>query len=192
MIKGVLQNIYDSSEWYSAKYAAGKAIGEPVDDKVEEWVGELEKELSAMKKGPRQVPYKVTSCPCQEEPDYHDKVFWGGGSNSREASCELGTTQHKTVYDRDVPDVETRLAAIKDLGELYRLSDYNKKAKEVIDNAFRRNSTSAVISEAGQLLGYSRLRSNINAHYIASPIVGALLGWGGAELILKAVEHFVK
>ena len=42
-----LQKLYDSSEWYSARYNAGKSLELDVDSQLESWIDNLRKNLHA-------------------------------------------------------------------------------------------------------------------------------------------------
>ncbi len=45
--RALLQDIYDSSEWYSARYAAGWALGKDLNDQFELWIETLKERLQA-------------------------------------------------------------------------------------------------------------------------------------------------
>jgi len=106
--RAALRQIYDSSEWCTARYAAGKSLGIGVDGQLEQWLEELKTELFAT----RQEPRTYTVFGGYEE---YGPKGWYGGSNRVDTSSKITTTT-------DMVDREKRLKAVRDVGGLLRLS----------------------------------------------------------------------
>lgn len=138
-----LQQIYDSSEWYSARYKAGKALDTPTEKLNEQpdlWLKELEKELDAE---------KLVHFDGPSSRNYREAV---GGTSADWRGVDLGE-----AYDAEIPDHVKRLKAIKDTAELLRFSNYNS-IKKLLQRAYDSNIVPDVRKQAGKYLGKGRFR----------------------------------
>jgi hypothetical protein len=154
-----LQNIYESSEWYSVKYAAGKALDINVDERLELWIENLRKQLHA------------------------EEVVVEGESNVYHKGSSSGGDAREAVWDEpDIigPDLKTREKAVEDIAGLLEVSGLKvfrallKEAYNIPDN----NSTIRI--KAGNALGYSNLRIWVHENPIKSIGIittGSILGY---------------
>jgi len=134
--KKQLQEIYDSSEWYSAKYIAGKDLGfkdnEP-EGRLKKWVDELKEELKA-------------EIVLQEEEGF-TKSCPSGYSGINEDNYQ-GDFYIVTKERIAKPDEEKRKKAKQDLEIL----------KKELKKTYNNSSFLEERIEAGKALGYSSLR----------------------------------
>jgi len=158
--KQQLQETYDSSDWYSARYNAGRALGirdnEP-KGRLNSWVSDLIKKLDAEIVVQEEIAdYK----PAVEAPDradyisdddYYTDVYSYANLSSNKTSIKI-VKQPRIAH----PDTSKRQQARKDLdrlrGELRKTyKNFNVGAEERI--------------EAGKLLGYSGLRIRVHEFF---------------------------
>jgi len=142
-----LQQIYDSSEWYSARYTAGSLIGEDVARNVKNWCVDFEKRLGATKieEDKNYRPYDVQSN--TENPNQNSRII--------------------------VIDVETRRNALADAIQLLKISNL-PEIQELLKNEYLNNTSDYVRVKSGKALNYSDLR--IWAHECIKGIVALAVG----------------
>ena len=143
--KQELQRVYDSSEWYSARYFARRALGDlKLENLPNLWLSELEKRVNATKTLMKEVDDGHYAEVYQEGRGYY------GGSSPKWVP---------NIIEKpfDEPDKEVRIKAIDDYKELLRLSN-SSPIKELIKKAYRKNELASVRRAAGKSLGYSMLR----------------------------------
>ena len=156
--KQQLQQFYDNSEWYSARYIAGRALSvkdnEP-EGRLKKWVDELKEQLKS-------------EIVLQEEKIHHQEEKYCGGSGHGD-SC-IREDEHYIpggwIIDEPAiikPDEEKRKKAKQDLDRL----------KTELKGTYNNKSIfSGERAEAGKALGYSSLR--ILTH--ENPITAAISG----------------
>lgn len=160
--KQQLQQVYDSSEWYSARYVAGRALGikdnEP-ESRLSNWINELERKLQS-------------EIVVQEEEGHCGKTTW------LVAMGEVEGEEYFIDKPRIVrPDIEKRKKAIEDVSKLYILTDNNPNINSMLKEAYKNNESKNVRIESGKTLGYSRLRIFIHEHPIVSLAAASSLGY---------------
>jgi len=152
-----LQQIYDSSEWYSTRYKAGEAIGKgskELENNISEWVVLLQAQLNS--KVTRQITCEIEVGP-QGPPS--------GEPYTREI-----------IVDRDLPDEDRRLYALKELEMLFIASGSNK-IKSLIQETYEENEVISIRRLAGKALGYSDLRIWAHEHPAAVNTARILRIW---------------
>lgn len=143
-----LQQVYDSNEFYSARYIAGKYLGLNVNNQlnkmIESWVKELEKGLSATRTEERKV----------DEGCYVERYGKGGYYSGSNPEWESNMVMKTFI----IPDLEKRKKAIKDISQLYAITNNNPDIKSLLEYTHKRNDMKEIRIEAGKALGYSTLR----------------------------------
>jgi hypothetical protein len=139
----------------------------------------LEEMLYAMKTDQIVVgSQQISSCYCNNDPDYHNKVFWNGGTNSKDAYyCSYRTN---TIYeDREVPDIEKRVFAIQELAPFVTANKrLRKKLFRKVLFAGREEQ-----SAAAAVLGYEWVdRYNSLVTLLTVTVILATLAAGGEYL----------
>ncbi|KYK37893.1 MAG: hypothetical protein AYK18_01595 [Theionarchaea archaeon DG-70] len=189
-----LQQIFNSSGWYSARYIAGKALGidnEYLDKQVGLWVNELEKELGATKKEERHIGHwekELVYFPVKRYYDEEDSELKEVWVEESKIFCFV--------------DEVKRQKAIEDAGELFRHTrshlvelllkrvydgnDYeilywgqNFNAVEEIDGSGEGVEVSIIARlrrEAGRQLGYNEFRIWVHVHPMAAILAGIVIG----------------
>ncbi|MBU0535441.1 MAG: hypothetical protein KKE20_00615 [Nanoarchaeota archaeon] len=140
--KNQLTEIYGSSEWYSARYAAGLALFEESQfrDNIGLWLKEIKAKLGSISESyERTIGHACGGWPGWDQP---------------------------ITEMVDVPDDGPRVDAVKDLARLYELSRIPALKKELKD-VYSNNESWVARVEAGEQLGYSRLR--IKLHEMIRP-----------------------
>ena len=131
-----LQKVYDSSEWYSARYTAGVALKvntEELDEQIRSWLRDLERKLEAEVVVDTYIDhYRTSGGPSTHEQDFYDDV------------------------EVKKPDVPTRIAAVQDLGNLFKLSN-SDSVKSLLQQTYHFNTRYNVRKQAGKYLGKSTL-----------------------------------
>jgi len=150
-----LQQIYESSEWYSVRYVAGRALNLPADTNVGYWLMQLEEEIKAVKTG---TEYSDVL-------EYEQHLDW--------FEC-IGTTTIESRCTRR--DIKKSLHAIEDIENLFKISQIGA-VRTLLRKAYRGRinpkkcpvdgaasfctspyEEKLVITRAGKTLGYSSLR----------------------------------
>jgi hypothetical protein len=137
--KTQLQHIYDSSEWYSARYVAGNCLSvssTELEGKLKEWIIRLMSDLDVI---------TAISVPSTLAEDGYDPISNGHSYNP--------TTQRNKI----VSDTEKRKQAIKDTGNLFALSFHHNAVRDLLQNTYDKNSDRGTREEAGRYLGKSKL-----------------------------------
>ena len=161
-----LQQIFRSSEWYSARYAAGKALGmnhEELDRQVITWASELEVELAAKKEEIKHITYKELEhvyFPVKRYYDEYDDEYIEVWKEKEEIS--------------HVVDKDKRLRTIRDIGELYKLSK-SPLARSQLRRVYNEEDIPQLRREAGRELGYNEFRIWIQVHPITIISAGILI-----------------
>ena len=149
LARQILQQIYDSSDWFSAKYISGEILEDKtLNEKCNSWLNELERTLNATK---LEVQYKRLEANWRNvTSDTYEPVY-----------------ENVPVGEIEVPDYEKRIVATKDitklykfaLRKLYRDSDHIRK---LLKRVYRTNKVKDVRLETGRTLGYSGIRVRIH------------------------------
>ncbi len=138
--KKQLQQVYDTSEWYSARYVAGGSLGIDANSQLESWIEILKNDLNSEK---------------VVEGHYENQEVCVGGWHSSGGTLRYDV-RNVWVDPTTEPDEERRLKAVQDLGELLRLAT-STKIKDILTQTYERNLIN-VRKEAGKTLGYSDLK----------------------------------
>ena len=169
-----LQQIYDSSEWYSARCAAAEALDKIVPKETfKEWLSELEKKFDSTSERGESETMEVG----MENVNYNQGVY----------TPVYGAVSH--TYD--VPDEVTRHQAVMDSGELYRLTK-SAEVRELLKHNFNFNDSESIRKEAGRALGHSNLRILVNEHPLTTALVGFAALTFTSSLIYTLLEYFGK
>jgi len=140
-----LQEIYDTSEWYSIRYRTGSVLRVPhLSNQLDKWIGDLACELIATQPA-------TTSQP----------VLFGEGSH--EDICYYSTKTKGT------PDIKKRKKAIEDAGRLlhppFYLSSLRKeRLTAILKGVYKKDEEASLRKDAGRQLGYSDLRIWTHEH----------------------------
>ena len=192
-----LQQTYDSSEWYSARYVAGRALNlskEKMNRDMDSWLVELTNQLKSTKEGRRKVIVGSHF------------VCMGGGGVMSSCDAHAGPNDSDRKYEEvddykerlfDLVDFEKRQNTIRDARHLFQLtkspkaktfleSVYVGKFDSLLDeapedvNAYRHGVNlglkSKIRTEAGKALGYSSLRVWVHEHPVVAAFSGTTLG----------------
>jgi len=150
--KEQLQQIYDSSEWYSARYIAGRILDIDVNDNLSKWIDEICNKL----KLPKTKRVKIGEhTKTDYSPDYTFKHWY---------SVDYTVEDYK---DEPIPEnVEIINQAKEDISKLFKLSRSPKSrlsgSPQIVrllkSRLYTHNKDRAVRIEAGKALSYSSLR----------------------------------
>jgi len=173
-----LQKIYDSSEWYSARYAAGKGLGlntNQLSSQVERWVVALDRQ-------------RYLTIVTQEERSHfesHDvtEIVCDGYSTGSRYETRV---ESECIIDQpkiEKPDIETRKNADSDLTALLKMLNYSTKRElyEHPDPYVRKIAATA--------LGYSNLRVWAHEHPVTATVTGIAAVGLASGLVYALVEH---
>jgi hypothetical protein len=130
-----LQEIYESSEFYSGRYKAGRVLGVPIIElgkDVEKWVSELEVGLWATR---------------GDEGEFENSSEGGGG-----------------YVKSKVPDKKKRMMFVEDVVELYKICG-SSRVEELLKDVYRENEVVDVRKRAGKGLGKGMLRLFFNGRF---------------------------
>lgn len=137
-----LLQIYDSSEWYSARYSAGRNLGIDVTEKIPEWINELRENLNA--------DIIVQEKKSHIEVIHHDGLVVGG-----ERADSYRWDEDEIIIDQPEikkPDIEKRKKADADLTALISRLNYSEKIE------LYKSHNYDIRTKAGKALGYSNFR----------------------------------
>ena len=134
-----LQQVYDSSQWYRARYDAGNILGISSESQLNLWTCELEKELDSTKKENRLVEYQV------------EELEISKGYSGVQVSTRI------EMREIDVPDEQRRLKAVKDLSRLFEASK-SLVIKDILTRAYEENECKKVKKKAGDALDYPSIK----------------------------------
>ena len=159
-----LQQVYDSSQWYSARYVAGRAIGKnnaELDSKIDGWLGDLYERAWLPK------TKQIIVGEHEETREYtpYNEDSW----STRNVIDTIKVTDYEEIIA--VENIEPRKNARKDLIKLFQLSNSQQAKGAVRDIANVWTQTEAHsypdkegMIEAGKALDYSSLRIWMNVH----------------------------
>jgi len=161
-----LQQTYDSSECYSARYAAKRDLGAKpyeLEEQIHEWLGELEEDLKAVD--------IMGGWDSKDRFLMRSRRLFGGKivkrlNNGKESFC------------LEFADSLKRINAVNELGELFRLSN-SPVIKKSLKKAYQ-NDCYLAKELAGEYLGYSKFRNWINEIPVAVAATAAASGLGYA------------
>lgn len=172
-----LQQIYDSSEWYSAKYAAGNALSLDLNQlklQTEEWITDLV------------VNQLNAEIIVQEEKSHIEVTPINGPVVGGERADSYRYDEEERVIDQPEiksPDIEKRKKADSDLTALINMFGFPKKRK------LYRSHNPDISTRAGKALGYSKLRIWVHEHPI---LIGLTILGSASGLVYALVEYFNK
>jgi hypothetical protein len=151
-----LQLIYDSSEWYSARYVAARDLGINVNkDLVNNWV-------SLLNSVKPKINVKVG-----EHQEYTDTGYAGPSTVSRVTTGDWSTVEDFKVVSNSENYKKARL-------DLHYLKKLQRIQSEKIDLylAYQFNKDPIIRKKAGKALGYSPMRIWAHEHPVSATIVG--------------------
>lgn len=169
--KQKLKQIYDSSEWYSARYNSGKALGSEVNNNLIDWISQLEKDIISTKTD--MIKFKVGTHTEQVEVSEQvldSRYTWGSTPITETSIQDVKVEDYKEKLVI-VPDEIVREKALKDISKLYRRSN-SQQLKELLIKAYKENDSKEIRVTAGRELGYSNLRIRAHEHPIAATVSG--------------------
>jgi hypothetical protein len=152
-----LQQIYENSEWYSARYSAGISLGvdsATLSNQLEIWGDDLRWKLKKYKEGEGTTQWWFVN-----ESDYN---FGGPEDNYWVEGPEI------------VEDIETRINAASDLGELFKLTK------------------SAFVKAVLKQYGYGSIIGDNPQPEEVSEISGRSLGYSSARIFLHQPENLMR
>jgi hypothetical protein len=171
-----LQQISDSSKWYSARYLAGTVIGltyDKLEAMIKACLNELKKDMYATKESiVGYVPeikivheYLPEFVVVKENQKTVVRKYQKGDDPGIDRSVVVEMKREEKPIKGFVPDEERRLNAVKDADMLLKLSRHGY-VMGLLKEAYHSTNFKSVRDEAGKSLGYSRLR--IYLHNILS------------------------
>lgn len=147
--KSQLQQIYDLSERYSARYVAGRNLGKSnakLDSQIDSWIVGLNERINATITVMKDVEVEGSR---------------GERRGSRGSYYNSGSSyEYIPGYEQQPfiePNEDVRIDAVRDAEKLLKLSR-NQKIKELLNESYWRNELNEVRKEAGKALGYSKPR----------------------------------
>lgn len=190
-----LQEQYNSSLWYSARYAAGRALfvrNEELKRQIESWTGELGEKLQAKKMETRDIEEERWETVHYPVKRYYDEQ----NSSYERVYHKVG---EETVF---LIDEKERLSVVEDAERLLKISNspvirrflervYNAKHSfyvqgvedsEMSDRIRNSEFANCIRREAGKALGYSYLRINMNLHPVTTAIMGVIVAGASSAL----------
>jgi len=185
-----LQQIYDSSEWYSARYVAGIALSVDAQNLgriLNEGLLELKIQLKSKKNSGRTKSVAVGSH------DEEDTSLAPLPSCDRHAGPD---TVYRAITDYEersifVPDTKMRLKGLADAKKLYQLTN-SVAVKGLLEESYKNNESKEVRGSAGQALGHSGARIWVNEHPVGAG--AAVIGATGAAaaMVYTLVQYLSK
>jgi len=143
-----LNKIYDSSEWYSARYLAGITLRvylEHLNEQITQWLTEISNGTNS----------KVTVMREVDVGGDYQEVYGKGGYYNGGSSCEYVPCMEPRPFEE--PDEDKRIRSVTDARKLFELSR-SAAVKDLLKGIYKKNDVQAVRTSAGQALGYSSLR----------------------------------
>ncbi len=193
-----LQQVYDTSNWYSARYVAGRAFGAEVNSQAIDWIEQLAKVINDH---PVSKYIKVG-----EHEVYEDVQSW---DYKRWYSVPAGTVED---FDNvPIPEnIEVNNNAREDLKKLYNLTVRTLPGKlrkatghvlglgslkvaetelihdgqlneHELEEVYEYSKNKGFRSQAGKKLGYSSIRICVHEHPLVSKLIGGIAAAGAAS-----------
>jgi hypothetical protein len=179
--KTQLQQIYDSSKWYSARYMAAVALGvskEEINTSLNKLVDEIYKNLLL----PRTRYIKTGE---------HKETRWVS-----DYICKHDYLESNTVSDyNDEPiseNIEIINQTITDLCKLFQLSRFDRARDLLKARLYNFDKDKSVRVKAGKALGYSNLRIWAQVHPVATTLTGIASAGVATGLVYTLVEYLSK
>ncbi len=206
-----LQQVYDSSEWYSARYKAGITLGienNVINQKINFWIEDISERLRLIKPEERRIKVSEKS----ERVDYGGPPSgsddWRGGAYYCEEIVPIYEERTFNFVDQD-----KRLEAIADASELFMFSyspevrdflksvysgNYDSYLNEGLDDVdengrgLKKSFESAIRAEAGKALSYSPLKIWIHENFFGAIITGITAAGAASGLGYMLYQYLSK
>lgn len=151
-----LQKIYNSSEWYSARYKAGISLGmdaKKLSCDAHSWLPDIRRRLRAEK------TQEIVNAATYENEEVKTGKIVDGVPETRNIVV-LKPKANKIAF----ADREKRLMALKDAARLYEISRMGI-LEEILQDTYLNNNCRDVRIQAGRYLGHSKIRVTLGEFY---------------------------
>lgn len=170
-----LQQAYDSSEWYSAKFVAGKCLDISVDKQLNSWLTDLRHKMD--------LP--ISESVATERV----KGYTTDGYNDKRWDVPV----YETVWGEE-PLENNRDSIRKSIQDVATLFQFTTRddARDLLKRTYHHNPLSDVRKNAGRAIGYSSVRIWTHEHPVAATLIGIAAVGAASGLGYALVEYFSK
>jgi len=180
-----LQQVYDSNEWYCARYEAGRILRKDDNELLEL----IHKGVCDLRKRVRKTRIEKVKIGEHEEPgEFYTPTEWPG----RDGDLQRKPGNMVDDYeDKEVPDADARILAFKDIRNLFMLSK-SEIVRALINECYD-NDLNEIKKQAGRALGYSELKIWAHEHPAFRVVGGISIAAGAAAGIgYLAYNYFAR